>query len=118
MTRTFTSDRDDDVEDLGPELTVCRLGKPLFLIGEVHIPVMVGEYVLVPGDSDERAKHLAHLAMTMRSALALWEVHCLKGPIVGFLMERNIVETKLGWIDDGGKVRFSSKARYRELTLR
>ncbi len=99
-----------DVEYLGPELTVTRLARRLSEVYTVAIPLMVGEYVLVPGDSDERAKHLAHLAMTMRSALALWEVHCLRGPIVGFLMERNIVETKLGWIDDDGKVCFSSEA--------
>ncbi len=113
ITRTFPPDRGaDDVQDLGSEFTVNRLGCELCDVFTAHIPLMVGEYVLVPGDSDERlgAKHLAHLAMTMRSALALWEVHRLKGPVVGFLMERNIVETKLGWIDDAGKVCFSSEA--------
>ncbi|KAF9017356.1 hypothetical protein BDZ89DRAFT_1074852 [Hymenopellis radicata] len=93
----------EGVEYLNPEFTVQSLVNELSGGFIVNIPVMVGEYVLVPGDSDERAKHLSHLAMTMRSALALWEIHCLKGPVIGFLMECNIVETKLGWIDDDGK---------------
>ncbi len=97
-----------DIDHLKPEFTVKCLVSYLTGWNTVEIPVMVAEYVLVPDDADEKAKHIAHLAMTMRSALALWEIHCLKGPVIGFLMERNIVETKLGWIDDDGKVCFSS----------
>ncbi|KAF8906598.1 hypothetical protein CPB85DRAFT_1456562, partial [Mucidula mucida] len=64
ITRTFPPDRGaDDVQDLGSEFTVNRLGCELCDVFTAHIPLMVGEYVLVPGDSDERAKHLAHLAM-------------------------------------------------------
>ncbi|KAF8996686.1 hypothetical protein BDZ89DRAFT_1171483 [Hymenopellis radicata] len=102
-----------DVEHLNAEFTVNRLANALSGGFTVDIPVMVGEYVLVPGDSEERAKHLAHLAMTMRSALALWEIHCLRGPVVGFLMECNTVETKLGWIDDDGKCIIRDVSEYR-----
>ncbi|KAF9017357.1 hypothetical protein BDZ89DRAFT_1117692 [Hymenopellis radicata] len=102
-----------DIEYLKPEFTVKSLVSALTGGFIVEIPVVVGEYVLVPEDSDERAKHLAHLAMTMRSALALWEIHCLNGPVVGFLMESNTVQTKLGWIDDDGKCIIRDASEYR-----
>ncbi|KAF8888493.1 hypothetical protein CPB85DRAFT_1441527 [Mucidula mucida] len=102
-----------DIDHLKPEFTVKCLVSYLTGWNTVEIPVMVAEYVLVPDDADEKAKHIAHLAMTMRSALALWEIHCLKGPVIGFLMERNIVETKLGWIDDDGKCIIRDAPEYR-----
>ncbi|KAF9044504.1 hypothetical protein BDZ89DRAFT_1109104 [Hymenopellis radicata] len=66
-------------------------------IGRVQVPVLIVEYVLLP---DERFEHLAHLSMAMRSALALWEVHCVAAPVIGLLVERNTVTTVMGWIDE------------------
>ncbi|KAF9028276.1 hypothetical protein BDZ89DRAFT_1133736 [Hymenopellis radicata] len=65
----------------------------------VQVRLVVAEYVLVPGDSHEQHRHVAHLSMALRSALALWELHCVNAPVIGLLFERNIVTTMLTWID-------------------
>ncbi|KAF8909095.1 hypothetical protein CPB85DRAFT_1308397 [Mucidula mucida] len=44
---------------------------------DIDMPISVVEYVLTPENEEERTKHVAHLAVPMRSALAIWEMHQL-----------------------------------------
>ncbi|KAF9020229.1 hypothetical protein BDZ89DRAFT_1072411 [Hymenopellis radicata] len=68
---------------------------------DVDMPISVVEYVLTPNNADERKKHVAHLAVSMRSALAIWEMHQLASTaaVLGFLLDRNIVNVFVGWMD-------------------
>ncbi|KAF8909085.1 hypothetical protein CPB85DRAFT_1308351 [Mucidula mucida] len=67
----------------------------------VGMPVCVVEYVLTPDDATEREKHVAHLAISMRSAIAIWEMHQLASTaaVLGFLLDRNTVNVFVGWMD-------------------
>ncbi len=66
------------------------------------MPISVVEYVLTPGNEEERTKHVAHLAVAMRSALAIWEMHQLASTaaVLGFLLDRNAVSVFVGWMDE------------------
>ncbi|KAF9038856.1 hypothetical protein BDZ89DRAFT_404252 [Hymenopellis radicata] len=79
-------------------------------IDRVQITVLIVEYVLL---SDERFQHLAHLSMALRSALALWEVHCVAAPVIGLLVERNTVTTVMVWIDEDEKCIIGEVSGYR-----
>ncbi|KAF8993923.1 hypothetical protein BDZ89DRAFT_1085468 [Hymenopellis radicata] len=68
---------------------------------DVDMPISVVEYVLTPNNAVEREKHVAHLSVSMRSALAIWEMHQLASTaaVLGFLLDRNTVNVFVGWMD-------------------
>ncbi|KAF8989067.1 hypothetical protein BDZ89DRAFT_1087506 [Hymenopellis radicata] len=68
---------------------------------DVDMPISVVEYVLTPNNAVERKKHVAHLAVSMRSALAIWEMHqpASTAAVLGFLLDRNTVNVFVGWMD-------------------
>ncbi len=81
----------------------------------VGMPVCVVEYVLTPDDATEREKHVAHLAISMRSALAIWEMHQLASTatVLGLLLDRNTVNVFVGYM---AKVEFLITAQSSHLT--
>ncbi|KAF8907485.1 hypothetical protein CPB85DRAFT_834389 [Mucidula mucida] len=64
------------------------------------MPVLVVEYVVVPDDPNERFKHLAHLSIALRSALALWELHHVNAPVIGLLIDRHLVTVVMAYMDE------------------
>ncbi len=77
----------------------------------VDVPISIVEYVLIPDNVEERKKHIAHLAVSMRSALAIWEMHQLASTaaVLGFLLDRNTVNVFVGYMDKVQSVTLSQR---------
>ncbi|KAF9023749.1 hypothetical protein BDZ89DRAFT_1114963 [Hymenopellis radicata] len=103
----------EDLAHLMPDFTVTTYSSDGTGIHYVQMPVLVVEYVLIPNNASERSKHLAHLSIALRSALALWELHHVKAPVMGLLIDRNIVTMVLAWIDDEGQCIIREMLDYR-----
>ncbi len=93
-----------------PDFTVTTYSSDGTGVNYVQMPVLVVEYILIPNNANERSKHLAHLSIALRTALALWELHHVKAPVMGLLIDRNIVTMVLAWIDDEGQVSTCTKS--------
>ncbi|KAF9023188.1 hypothetical protein BDZ89DRAFT_1070050 [Hymenopellis radicata] len=91
------------LEHLLPEFAVTTNSSTGTGIMYVQMPVLVVEYVLIPDEPNERFKHLAHLSMALRSALALWELHHANAPVIGLLIDRNLVTMVLAYMDEAKK---------------
>ncbi len=74
-------------------------------VENVSMPVLVVEYVVIPDDPNERFKHLAHLSIALRSALALWELHHANAPVIGLLIDRHLVTLVMAYMDEANQVR-------------
>ncbi|KAF9010343.1 hypothetical protein BDZ89DRAFT_1078174 [Hymenopellis radicata] len=86
----------------------CELECPKHLLPEFAVTTDSNagtsvEYVLIPDEPNERFKHLAHLSMALRSALALWELHHANAPVIGLLIDRNLVTMVLAYMDKAKK---------------